>query len=73
MFPLKLTIVGPTRESGLTGVDYTKPGLTSESRMLEQPTPGELLVRPSRPANALKGTIPQKVDRSTGYWEEFLL
>jgi hypothetical protein len=40
-------------ESGLTGVGYT-----SESRRRGVAYTGESLVQPSRPANALKGTIP---------------
>ncbi len=44
----ELAGVGYTGESGLLGVGYTgKSGLTGES-----------LVDPSRPANALKGTVP---------------
>jgi hypothetical protein len=41
-FSQKFTGVGFIGESGLIGVGYT----------------GESLVQPSRPANALKGTIP---------------
>jgi hypothetical protein len=43
-FSQKFTGVGYIGESGLIGVGYT----------------GESLVQPSRPANALKGTIPLK-------------
>ncbi len=55
VFSQELTGVGYNEESGLPGVGYTGesglPGVTVES-----------LVQPSRPANALKGTIPEKVD-----------
>jgi hypothetical protein len=56
----KLTGVGYTGESGLLGVAYTS----------------ESLVQPSRPADALKGTIPLKSGYwllSTGNWEENLI
>jgi hypothetical protein len=62
----KLTRVGYTEESELTGVGYTcKSGLTNvgyigESRLSGVAYTGEPLVQPSRPANALTGTIPQK-------------
>jgi hypothetical protein len=49
----KLTYVGYTGESGLSGVGYT-----GESRLPSVAYTGESLVQPSRPANALKGTIP---------------
>jgi hypothetical protein len=49
--------VGDTDESGLTGVGYT-----GESRLYGVAYTNESLVQPSRPANALKGTIPHKSD-----------
>ncbi len=53
-------------ESGLTGVAYTEDftgvGYTSESRLPGAAYTGESLVRPSKPANALKGTVPEKAD-----------
>ncbi len=67
-FSQELTSVGTTRESGLTSVGYTGvSGLTdvgyiSESRLPGVAYTGESLVQPSRPANALKGTIPEKAD-----------
>jgi hypothetical protein len=63
-FPQKITGVGYTGKSGLLGVGYTgKSGLTgagytSESRLPGVAYTGESLVDPSRPANALKGTVP---------------
>jgi hypothetical protein len=45
--------VGYTGESGLTGVGYT-----GESRFPDVAYTGESLVQPSRPANALKETVP---------------
>jgi hypothetical protein len=45
--------VGYTGESGLTGVGYT-----GESRLPDVAYTGESLFQPSRPANALKGTVP---------------
>jgi hypothetical protein len=62
--PQKITGIGYTGESGLLGVGYTgKSGLTgvgnaSESRLPGVAYTGESLVQPSRPANALKGTVP---------------
>ncbi len=47
--------VGYTGESGLTGVGYT-----GESRLPGVAYTGESLVQPSRPASALKGTVPFK-------------
>jgi hypothetical protein len=52
-FPQKITGVGYTGESGLTGVGYI-----GESRLPGVAYTGESLVQPSRPANALKGTVP---------------
>ncbi len=81
-FSQKLAGVGYTGESGLTGVGYTGEsgltgvGYTSESRLPGVAYTGESLVQPSRPANALKGTIPQKSSLgvlSTGYLEEILV
>jgi hypothetical protein len=60
----KLTYVGYTGESGLSDVGYTGEseltgvGYTGESRLPSVAYTGESLVQPSRPANALKGTIP---------------
>jgi hypothetical protein len=70
-FSQKLTNVGYTGESGLTGVGYT-----GESRLSGVTYTGESLGQLSRPANALKGTIPQKSSLgvfSTGYLEEILV
>jgi hypothetical protein len=59
----KITGVGYTGESGLLGVSYTsESGLTGvaytgESRLADVAYTGESLVQPSRPANALKGTV----------------
>ncbi len=64
LFSQKLTGVGYTRESGLTGVGYTREsglisvGYTSETRLPSVAYNGESLVKPSRSAYALKGTIP---------------
>jgi hypothetical protein len=52
-FPQKITGVGYTGESGLLGVGYT-----GESRLPRVAYTGESLVQPSRPVNALKGTVP---------------
>jgi hypothetical protein len=52
-FSQKLTGIGYTGESGLTGVGYT-----GESRLPGVAYTGESLVQPSRPASALKGTMP---------------
>ncbi len=66
IFSQKLTGVGYTGESGLTGAGYTGEsgltgvGYTDDSRLPGVACPGESLVQPSRPANALKGTIPEK-------------
>jgi hypothetical protein len=63
-FSQKITGVGFTGESGLLGVGYTGEsgligvGYTSESRLPGVLYTGESLVQPSRPANALKGTVP---------------
>ncbi len=63
-FPQKITGVGYTGESGLLGVGYTGGsgltgvGYTGESRLPCVAYTGESLVQPSRPANALKGTVP---------------
>jgi hypothetical protein len=63
-FPQKITGVGYTGESGLLGVGYTGEsgltgvGYTGESRLPGVAYTGESLVQPSRPANALKGTVP---------------
>jgi hypothetical protein len=81
-FSQKLTGVGYTGESGLTGVGYTGEsgltgvGYTGESRLPGVAYTGESLVQPSRLANALKGTIPQKSSLgvlSTGYLEDILV
>ncbi len=56
-FSQELTGVGYTGVSGLNGVGYT-----SKSRLPGAAYTGESLVPPSRPANALKGTIPEKAD-----------
>ncbi len=56
----RVILVNYTGESRLPGVAYT----------------GESLGQPSRPANALKGTIPQKSSLgvlSTDYLEEILV
>ncbi len=66
-FPQKITSVGYTGKSGLLGVGYTgKSGLTGvgytgKSRLPGVAYTGESLVQPSRPANALKGTVPYKI------------
>jgi hypothetical protein len=66
VFSQELTGVGYTEESGLPGVGYTSEagliavGYTGESRLPDVTYTGESLVQPSRPANALKGTIPEK-------------
>jgi hypothetical protein len=63
----KLTGVGFTGESGFTGVGYTgKSGLTSvgytgKSRLPGVAYTGESLVKPSRPAIALKEQFLKKV------------
>jgi hypothetical protein len=81
-FSQKLTGVGYTGDSGLTSAGYTGEsgltgvGYTDDSRLPGVACPGESLVQPSRPANALKGTIPEKSRlwvSSTGYWEENLV
>jgi hypothetical protein len=67
-FSQKITGVGYTRESGLLDVGYTGEsgltgvGYTSESRLPGVAYTGESLVQSSRPANALKGTVPNKSD-----------
>jgi hypothetical protein len=59
--------VGYTGESGLLGVGYTAGsgltgvGYTGESRLPGVAYTGESLVQPSMPANALKGTVPEKI------------
>ncbi len=64
VFPKKITGVGYTGESGLLGVGYTGEsgltgvGYTGESRLPGVAYTGESLVQHSRPANALKGTVP---------------
>ncbi len=66
LFSQKLTGVGYTWESGLTGAGYTGEsgltgiGYTDDPRLPGVACAGESLVQPSRPANALKGTIPEK-------------
>ncbi len=63
-FTQKITGVGYTGESGLLGVGYTSEsgltgvGYTGEFRLPGVAFTGESLVQPSRPANALKGTVP---------------
>jgi hypothetical protein len=57
LFSHKLAGVGYTGKSGLSGAGYT-----GDSRLPSIAYTGDLLVQPSRPANALKGTIPQKSD-----------
>jgi hypothetical protein len=63
-FSQKITGVGYTGESGLLGVGYTgESGLTGVGNTGEYRLPGvaytnESLFQPSRPANALKGTVP---------------
>jgi hypothetical protein len=63
-FSQKITSVGYTGESGLLGVGYTGEsgltgvGYTADSRLPGVAYTGESLVQPSRPANALKGTVP---------------
>jgi hypothetical protein len=51
--PQKITGVGYTRESGLLGIAYT-----GESGLTGVGYTGESKVQTSRPANALKGTVP---------------
>jgi hypothetical protein len=64
IFLQKITGVGYTGESGLLGVSYTGEsgltgvGYTSESRLPGVAYTDESLVQPSRPANALKETVP---------------
>jgi hypothetical protein len=66
LFPRKLVGVSYTRKSGLTSVGYTgesgltNVGYTGESRLSGVAYTDESLVQPSRPVNALKGTVPQK-------------
>jgi hypothetical protein len=78
----KLAGVGYNSESGLPVVAYTGEfglngvGYTGESRLPGVAYTGESTVQPSRPANALKGTIPEKSRLrvlSTGYWEKILI
>jgi hypothetical protein len=63
-FPQKITGVGYIGESELLGVGYTGEsgltgvGYTGESRLPSVADTGESLVQSSRPANALKGTVP---------------
>jgi hypothetical protein len=63
VFSQKITGVGYTGESGLLGIGYTGEsgltgvGYTGESRFPVVAYTGESLVQPSRPANALKGTV----------------
>ncbi len=65
MFSQKLDGVGYTGESGFSGVNYTGEsglagvGYTCKSRLPAVGYTSESLVQTSRPANALKGTIPQ--------------
>jgi hypothetical protein len=60
----ELLCVGYTGESGLTGVGYT-----GESRLPSVAYTGKSLVQPSRPANALKETVPEKKQIvSVKYW-----
>ncbi len=66
LFTQELTGVGYTEESVLPGVGYTSEagligvGYAGESRLPGVAYTGESLVQPSRPVNALKGTIPEK-------------
>jgi hypothetical protein len=66
LFSQKLAGIGYIRKSGLSGGGYTGEygltggGYTGESRIPGVAYTGESLVQPSRPANALKGTIPEK-------------
>jgi hypothetical protein len=63
-FSQKITGVGYTVESGLLGVGYTGEsgltgvGYTGESRLPNVACAGESFVQISRPAKALKGTVP---------------
>ncbi len=63
-FPQNITGVGYTGESGLLGVGYTGEsglagvGYIGESRLPDVAYTAESSVQPSRPANALKGTVP---------------
>jgi hypothetical protein len=65
-FSQKIIDIGYTGESGLLCVGYTgESGLTSVGYTGESRLPGvaytsESLVQPSRPANALKETVPEK-------------
>jgi hypothetical protein len=74
LFSQKLAGVGNTGKSGLSGVGYTgESGLTGISYIGESRHPvvaytGESLIQPSRPANALKGTIPQNQTVSVKHW-----
>jgi hypothetical protein len=76
LFSSKLTTGGYTVDSGLTGAAYTgESGLNGVGYTGESSLPGvaytrESTVQPSRPANALKGKIPEKSRLrvlSTGY------
>jgi hypothetical protein len=57
LFSQTLTGVGYTEETGLASVGYT-----IESRLSGVAYTGESLLQPSRPANVIKETIPQKSD-----------
>jgi hypothetical protein len=63
-FTQKITGIGYTGESGLLGVGYTGEsgltgvGYTGKSRLPSVAYTDESLVQPSRPANALKETVP---------------
>jgi hypothetical protein len=63
-FSQKITGVGYTGDSGLLGVGYTGEsgltgvGYTGESRLFGVAYTGESLFQPSKPANALKETVP---------------
>jgi hypothetical protein len=80
----KIGGAGYTRESGFSSIGYTCEskvigvGYTNEFRLYGVAYTAESLVQTSRPAIALKGTIPQKIKLgvlmlSTGYWEEILV
>ncbi len=56
-FSQKFAGVGCADEPGLSGVGYTR-----ESGLTDVAYNHESLIQPSRPGNALKGTIPQKSD-----------
>ncbi len=84
VLPQKIAGVGYTRESGFSSIGYTCEskvngvGYTNDSRLYVVAYTGKSLVQTSRPAIALKGTIPHKIRLgvlmlSTGYWEEILV